>query len=209
MIRAGGVAGRLRAMTPRERVIVLLGAASVAAFVLLRWAVFPAVGAYRKACVAIPQRRATIARYTAAAQGQGKLDETLAAASEGLKESEKGLLPGENPAAAGAHLQGILKPMAGRPGTRVISVRALAPSQKGVYAEVGVQMDLQTNTEGLAALLAAVPRHPKILRVKKLSVNSPIYGAALASRAELLTVSITVAGLAGVPPGWIPDRRGP
>ncbi len=209
MIRAGGLAGRLRAMTPRERALVLLCAVSLAAFVLFRWAVFPAVDAHRKSRAAIPQRRATIARYTTAAQGQGKLDETLAAMEERLKESEKGLLPGENPAAAGAHLQGILKPLAGRPGTRLVSVRALAPAQKGAYAEVGVQMDLQTNTEGLAALLAAVPRQPQILRVKKLTVNSPIYGAALANRPELLTVSITVAGLAGVPAGWSPERREP
>ncbi len=209
MIRADGLAGRLRAMTPRERVLVLLGAASVAAFVLLRWAVLPAVDGYRKARAAIPQRRATIARYTTEAQGQGKLDETLAAMEDRLTESEKGLLPGENPAAAGAQLQGLLKPLAGRPGMRLVSIRALAPAQNGAYAEVAVQMDLQTNTEGLAALLAAVPRQKKILQVKKLTVSSPMYGAALASRPELLTVSITVAGLAGVPAGWSSNRREP
>lgn len=209
MIAGGGLPGRLRATTPRERVLVLLCAASIAAFVLVRWAVFPAVERYRKARAAIPQRRATIARYETAAQGQGKLDETLEAMAQRLKESERGLLPGENPAAAGAHLQGILKPLAGRPGTRVLSVRSLSPARKGAYAEVAVQMDLQTNTEGLAALLAAVPRHPKILKVRKLTVSSPVYAAAAANRAEVLTVSITVAGLAGVPAGWSPDRSGP
>ncbi len=209
MIPGAGLPGRLRATSRRERILLLLGVAAIAAFVLLRWAVFPAVERYRKARAAIPQRRATIARYATAAQGQAKLDETLAAMTERLKDSEKGLLPGENPAAAGAQLQGILKPLAGRPGTRLVSVRSMPPARKGAYAEVAVQMDLQTNTEGLAALLAAVPRQPRILQVRKLTVSSPAYGAAVVNRAEVLTVSITVAGLAGVPAGWNPERSGP
>ena len=86
---ADGLLGRLRATTPRERVLVLLCAASIAAFVLVRLAVLPAVDRYRKARAAIPQRRATIARYAAAAQGQGRLDETLAAMHKGGKAAAK------------------------------------------------------------------------------------------------------------------------
>jgi hypothetical protein len=100
------------------------------------------------------------------------------------------------PAAAGSALQGILKPWLERPGTRLTSVRTLGPVQKGSYAEVAVQMDLQTTTEGLAALLAEVPRHPKILKVKKLSVAPGYYGTAMANRRETLVVSVVVAGMA-------------
>src|SRR3989304_6170400 len=78
---------------------------------------------------------------------------------EDLESAEEGLLPGTDPSAAGAALQGMLKPMVDRPDTRLTSVRTLPPVRKGEYAEVAVQMDMQTSTEGMASLLAGVPPH--------------------------------------------------
>lgn len=209
MIRPGGFAARMRRMTPREAVLVVLCAASVAAFVLVRWAVFPAVEGYRKTVSAIRQRHAAIARYEAAARGHEKVSKSLAASAARLEGMETGLLQGENPAAAGASLQGILKQMAGRPDVRLISIRALPPAPKGAYSEVAVQMDFQTGTEGLATILGRIPRHGKILRVRKLSVSSPAYGTAFATRPESLSVSVTVSGLAAVPPGRKPEKGAP
>jgi hypothetical protein len=188
---------KLHSLSRRERFLLLLCAAFVVLLALVRWGAYPAVDSYRKSRAAIPQRRGTLARYRLAAQGEGKIDEGFADAAGRLEDLEEGVLPGDNPAAAGSALQGILKPWTERPDTRLTSVRALAPVPKGAYAEIAVQMDLQTTTEGLAALLAEVPRHPKILRVKKLSVNSGYYGAAPMNRREALAVSIVVAGMAG------------
>jgi hypothetical protein len=188
---------KLHALSRRERFLLLLCAAFVVLLALVRWGAYPAVDSYRKSRAAIPQRRGTLARYRLAAQGEGKIDDAFADAAVRLEDLEEGVLPGDNPAAAGSALQGILKPWTERPDTRLTSVRTLAPVPKGAYAEIAVQMDLQTTTEGLAALLAEVPRHPKILRVKKLSVNSGNYGAAQMNRREALAVSIVVAGMAG------------
>lgn len=196
MISVQGLQAKIRALSQRERILLLLGAASILAFAAIRWGVFPVLESYRKSKVAIPQRQETIARYRLAAQGEASIDEAFADAAVRLEEIEEGMLPGDNPAAAGSALQGILKPWLNRADTRLTSVRTLAPVQKGPYAEVAVQMDLQTTTEGLAALLAEVPRHPKILKVKKLSVTSGYYGAAMANRRENLMVSIVVAGMA-------------
>jgi hypothetical protein len=187
---------RLRAMSQRERVLLLSGAAFVLVFALVRWGVYPAIDSYRKAKAAIPQRRAALLRYNLAVQGEGKIDEAFADAAQRLETLEEGILPGDNPAAAGSALQGIIKPWVERADTRLTSMRALPPVQKGGYAEVAVQMDLQTTTDGLAAILAQVPRHPKILRVRKLSVSSGFFGAAAAARRETLVVSIAVAGIA-------------
>jgi hypothetical protein len=186
---------RLRAMSQRERLLLLACAAFVLAFALVRWGVYPAIDSYRKARTAIPQRQGTLLRYSLAAQGEGKIEEAFADAAERLEALEEGIFPGDNPAAAGSDLQGILKPWLERADTRLTSLRALTPVQKGGYAEVAVQMDLQTTTEGLAAILAEIPRHPKILRVKKLSVTSGYYGAAASARRETLVVSIAVAGI--------------
>jgi hypothetical protein len=196
MTLAGGLQARFRSLSQRERLLLLLGAAAVLAFVVIRWGIYPALESYRKSRAAIPQKLGTLARYRLAAAGEASIDEAFADAAFRLEEIEEGMLPGDNPAAAGSALQGILKPWLERPDTRMTSVRTLGPVQKGPYAEVAVQMDLQTTTEGLAGLLAQVPRHPKILKVKKLTVASGYYGPGMANRRETLVVSVVVAGMA-------------
>lgn len=197
MTPAGRVQAKLRALSHRERVLLFAGAAFVLLFAIVRFAAYPAIDSYKRSRAAIPQRLGTLERYRLATQGEGKIDEAFAEAAERLEEAEEGILPGDNPAAAGAALQGILKPMVERQDTRLTSVRVLAPVQRGVYAEAAVQMDMQTTTEGLAGILAGIARHPKILRVKKLSVSSGYYGAAAANRRETLVVSVVVAGMTG------------
>ena len=94
---------------------------------------------------------------------------------------------------------GLLKPFTQRPETRVTSIRALPPVRKGEYAEVAVQMEIQTSTEGLALLLADLSRQPKILRVRKLSANSGMYSMGQLQRKEVVVVSMEVAGLSAAP----------
>lgn len=199
MTAAANLRSRLRAVSRRERVLLVLCVAFVVALALYRWGIDPAVRSYRHSRDAIPARMETIARYRLAAQGADRVARAAADAAERLESMEEGMLPGGDPAAAGSALQGILKPLVERPETRLTSVRALAPVPKGAYSEVAVQMDLQTTTEGLAALLAEVPRHRKILRVKNLSVRSAAYGPAAVNRREALAVSVVVAGVARAP----------
>lgn len=191
-----GAAGRLRALSPRERILLLLCGGAVLAFLLARWIALPALAEYRRNRAAIPARQALLERYRLAAEGSDGVAWALEDAVERLGSLEEGLLAGDNPAAAGVFLQGLLKPMVNRPDIRVTSVRGLVPAGRGAYAEVAVQVDLQTTTEGLASVLAAVARSQKILWVRKLGVNSAYYGAAAAARRETLAASIVVAGLA-------------
>jgi len=192
---ASSVLAKLRGLSPRERVILAVGAVALIVFALARWVVFAQLDDYRKARAAVPARRATLSRYLAVAQGSAAVDEALADAADRLSDAEEGLLPGDNPSAAAATLQGIIKPWIVASDTRLVSIRTLAPAAKGPYSEVAVQVDLQTTTDGLARFLAQVPRHPRLLRVKKLSVNAGVYGAALANRREVLTATIVVAGV--------------
>lgn len=193
---AARMAARLRALSARERLLLLVSGVAVLIVLAARFLVDPAVAEYRRNRNAIPARLEMLERYRLAAGGTDRVEEALAEAVARLEAAEEGLLPGDHPSAAGVSLQGLLKPMADRPDTRVTSVRGLAPVGKGAYAEVAVQVDLQTTTEGLASILAAVPRSPKLLRVRKVNVSSGYYGAAMASRRETLMASIVVSGLA-------------
>ena len=101
--------------------------------------------------------------------------------------------------AAGVFLQGLLKPLTQRPEIRVTSIRSLPPVRKGEYAEVAVQMEIQTSTEGLALLLADLSRQTKILRVLKLTASTGAYNTGQVPRKEVVAVSMVVAGLSAAP----------
>ncbi len=195
MSGTGRFRSRLRFLSDREMVLLAFGILAVILFVAIRQFVYPKMDEYRKFRVLIPQRLATIARYAVAAGGEEQVDGLLAEREEQLLALEGGLLRADSPAAAGAVLQGMLKPLVERSKLRLTSLRALAPVVKGAYAEVAIQLDVQGTTEGMASLLAEIARQKKMLRVRKLGVASGMNSVAMASRPELLTVTVEVAGV--------------
>lgn len=208
MTLAARIEARFRFLSARERFLLLLCAAVVVSFILVRGAVYPALAEYRKERAQVRERRAELLRYEAVRAGQDNVAARLETAAGMLEKAEEGLLSGDDPSAAGAALQGLVKPMVDRADTHLTSVRSISPVPRGEYTEVAVQMDMQTSMEGLASFLAEIPRQQKILRVKKLTVGSGAFSAALASRSETLRVSLTVAGLAATPEGEGAEKGG-
>jgi hypothetical protein len=193
MRAAGALSARFSALAGREKALLAAGLLFVVVFSAAKWVVMPVRAEYARNRAAIPARRATIARYEALRQGQDRIDEERVDQTARKEKWEGGLLVGETPSAAGVFLQGILKPLTQRPGTRVTSIRSLPPVKKGEYTEVAVQMEIQTSTEELALLLADLTRQTKILRVRKLSAyTGGSMGQAL--RKEVVAVSLVVAG---------------
>ena len=200
MNAASALSARISALAGREKALLAACLLFIAVFSAAKWVVIPKYSEYQRNRAAIPARRALIARYETLRQGQDRADEELFDQVERMEKWEDGLLVGESPSAAGVFLQGLLKPLTDRAGTRVTSIRALPPVKKGPYAEVGVQMEIQTSTEGLASLLADLSRQTKILRVRKLSATTGAYYAAgQAQRKEVVAVSMVVAGLSAAP----------
>lgn len=189
---------RFSALASREKALLAACLLFVAVFSAAKWVVMPVRAEYARNRAAIPARRAMIARYEALRQGQGRLEEERVDQVGRMEKWEGGLLVGETPSAAGVFLQGILKPLTQRPGTRVTSIRSLPPVKKGEYTEVAVQMEIQTSTEELALLLADLTRQTKILRVRKLSAYT---GGSMgrAPRKEVVAVSLVVAGFSSAP----------
>jgi type II secretory pathway component PulM len=195
MSAAGALYARFSALSVREKAVLAAGLLCVVAFIAAKWVVMPARAEYARNRAAIPARRAVIARYEAFRLGQDRVDEELFDQVQRMEKWEDGLLVGETPSAAGVFLQGLLKPLTQRGDTRVTSIRALPPVKRGAYAEVAVQMEIQTSTEGLALLLADLSRQPKILRVRKLSATTGAYSMGQVQRKEVVAVSMVVAGL--------------
>jgi hypothetical protein len=197
MNAAGALSARISVLSVREKALLAAGLLCIVAFIAAKYVVMPARAEYARNRAAIPARRAVIARYEALRQGQDRVDEELFDQVERMETWEDGLLAGETPSAAGVFLQGLLKPLTQRPETRVTSIRALPPAKKGLYAEVAVQLEIQTSTEGLALLLADLSRSPKILRVRKLSATTGMYPMGQLQRKEVVVVSMVVAGFSG------------
>jgi hypothetical protein len=195
MSAAGALYARFSALSVREKAVLAAGFLCIVAFIAAKWVVIPARAEYARNRAAIPARRAVIARYEAFRLGQDRVDEELFDQVQRMEKWEDGLLVGETSSAAGVFLQGLLKPLTQRGDTRVTSIRALPPVKKGAYAEVAVQMEIQTSTEGLALLLADLSRQPKILRVRKLSATTGAYYMGQVQRKEVVAVSMVVAGL--------------
>ena len=200
MSGAGALYARFSALSGREKALLSAGLLCIVAFIAAKWVVIPRYSEYLKNRAAIPARRAVIARYETLRLGQDRVDEELFDQVQRMEKWEDGLLVGESTSAAGVFLQGLLKPLTQRPEIRVTSIRALPPVRKGEYAEVAVQMEIQTSTEGLASLLADLSRQTKILRVRKLSATTGAYYATgQAQRKEVVAVSMVVAGLSAAP----------
>jgi len=199
MSAAGAFSARLSSLSGREKAWLAACLLCIAAFAGAKWVVMPARVEYERTRAAIPARRAVIARYEALRQGQDRVDEELFDQVQRMEKWEDGLLTGETPSAAGVYLQGLLKPLTQQADTRVTSIRALPPVKRGPYAEVAVQMEIQTSTEGLGHLLADLSRQPKILRVRKLSATTGAYYMGQVQRKEAVAVSMVVAGLSAAP----------
>jgi len=205
MSAAGALSARYSAFSGREKALLAACFLAVVAFAAAKWLVLPARAEYARNRAAIPARRAVIARYEAFRLGQDRVDEELFDQVQRMEKWEDGLLAGETPSAAGVFLQGLLKPLTQRSETHVTSIRSLPTVKKGPYAEVAVQMEIQTSTEGLALLLADLSRQPKILRVRKLSATTGSYYMGQVRRKEVVAVSMVVAGLSAAPL----DEKGP
>ena len=199
MRAAGALSAWFSALSVRERAVVAAGLLFIVAFIAAKWVVMPARAEYARNRAAIPARRAVIARYEAFRQGQDRVDEELFDQIERMEKWEDGLLVGETPSVAGVFLQGLLKPLTQGPEIRVTSIRSLPPVRKGAYAEVAVQMEIQTSTEGLSLLLADLSRQTKILGVRKLSATTGAYYMGQVPRKEVIAVSMVVAGLSAAP----------
>jgi hypothetical protein len=199
MSLAGALSARYSALSGREKALLAACLLAVVVLAAAKGLVMPAKAEYARNRAAIPARRAVIARYEAFRQGQDRVDEELFDQVQRMEKWEDGLLVGETPSAAGVFLQGLLKPLTQQPETRVTSIRSLPPVRKGAYAEVAVQMEIQTSTEGLSLLLADLSRQTKILGVRKLSVTAGATYIGQLPRKEVIAVSMVVAGLSSAP----------
>jgi hypothetical protein len=159
-------------MTGRERRAVWVGAAILAAAVLLRTVPLAAraVASMRQR---LDDRTATLARAGALISAAPALHDSLVrslAAFVGLAPS---LLEGRTRAEASANLASLVSLVASRSAMRVVQQSVTPDSAVATFGRVTVRAELEGDVAGLTRLLAAMETSRPLLTVGTLAVDAP------------------------------------
>ena len=177
------------ALSPRERMIVGVGAVValvVGGHLLI---VEPLLVRARDAQALIPAREATLERRRLLVAERGRLAEAVAAVTERLEVESARLLRGPTPPLAAAELQKLVKDRLPSGGVEVRSERVLPPTELQGLQEIGLELSLVGPIRDTVAALARLERADRLLVMKDVRIRVVAAG----QPRELLT-TVTVAG---------------
>ena len=174
----------------RDKRALMIAAAAVAVFGILRFGFFPAWDRWEEQRANLETQAATLAKYRAAVESSGARNAEVAALEARLREAESGLLNSRTPALASAEVQELVKQLTAAHSIEIRSSDFLPPKALGAgYLEVPLGLQFQCRLDQLVSFLSAAEQSPKYLAVSKLSVQST------GNKEKTMTVSMTVAGV--------------
>ena len=182
-------------LSPRERAIVLGGAA--VAVLVLGWlfVLNPLLRSNTATADLVPERERLLVRRMDLLARRGQIAAELEAANAGIDKLNARLLTAAAPAVAASELQKLVKDMAAEARTEIRSERILPPEERGELLEIPVEIAVSAEIRQLVDLLARVEGAQKLLTVKDLRVR-----VVNVSQPKELLATLTVSGFI-LPPG--------
>jgi len=182
-------------LSPRERAIVLGGAA--VAVLVLGWlfVLNPLLRSNTATADLVPERERLLVRRMDLLARRGQIAAELEAANAGIDKLNARLLTAAAPAVAASELQKLVKDMAAEARTDIRSERILPPEERGELLEIPVEIAVSAEIRQLVDLLARVEGAQKLLTVKDLRVR-----VVNVSQPKELLATLTVSGFI-LPPG--------
>ena len=182
-------------LSPRERAIVLGGAAL--AVLVLGWlfVLNPLLSSNTATADLVPERERLLVRRMDLLARRGQIAAELEAANAGIDKLNARLLTAAAPAVAASELQKLVKDMAAEARTDIRSERILPPEERGELLEIPVEIAVSAEIRQLVDLLARVEGAQKLLTVKDLRVR-----VVNVSQPKELLATLTVSGFI-LPPG--------
>jgi general secretion pathway protein M len=172
-----------------------------------RLAVVPLVDRYQSRQAEITDMRTAIDRYQRLI-AQAPALEAFDAQYRRQQPLAPLLLPGGNPALAGAALQQRLQDIAAGVDVRILSQRIRPPATDGEFERIGVEARLQSDVTGLRDLLLAIEQNTPFLFVDSLSIRSRAQRSrrGVTARQDIIDTRLVIAGLRapGSPAGAVP-----
>jgi type II secretory pathway component PulM len=187
--------GWLGRLSPRERAIVLGGAA--VAVLVLGWlfVLTPLLSSNPATADLVPERERLLVRRMDLLARRSQIAAELEAANAGIDKLNARLLTAAAPAVAASELQKLVKDMAAEARTDIRSERILPPEERGELLEIPVEIAVSAEIRQLVDLLARVEGAQKLLTVKDLRVR-----VVNVSQPKELLATLTVSGFI-LPPG--------
>jgi len=182
-------------LSPRERAIVLGGAA--VAVLVFGWlfVLNPLLSSNTATADLVPERERLLVRRMDLLARRGQIAAELEAANAGIDKLNARLLTAAAPAVAASELQKLVKDMAAEARTEIRSERILPPEERGELLEIPVEIAVSAEIRQHVDLLARVEGAQKLLTVKDLRVR-----VVNVSQPKELLATLTVSGFI-LPPG--------
>jgi type II secretory pathway component PulM len=99
-----------------------------------------------------------------------------------LQALEKFLLSGDTPSVSASSLQEMIRTIADKEGTQIITTRVLNPEATGKYTKIPIQVELSGEIEQVVNLLKGVEAAEKLLVIDELNIRSLFRPATTRSR---------------------------
>ena len=182
-------------LSPRERMIVMGGAAILAVVAVWLIVIAPLRERTQAAAEMVPERERLLIRRMDLLARRGQIAAELEAANARLDRLNARFLTAAAPAVAASELQKLVKDMAAEARTDIRSERILPPEERGELLEIPVEIAVSAEIRQLVDLLARVEGAQKLLTVKDLRVR-----VVNVSQPKELLATLTVSGFI-LPPG--------
>jgi type II secretory pathway component PulM len=176
-------------LSPRERSIVVGGAAILAVVVFWLFVVTPLRERSSATSDLVPERERLLARRLDLLARRAQIAAELESANARVERLNARLLTAASPAVVASELQKIVKDMAAEARTEIRSERILPPEERGDLLEIPVEIAVSAEIRQLVDLLSRVEGSQKLLTVKDLRVR-----VVNVSQPKELLATLTVSG---------------
>jgi len=179
----------LARFSPRERAIIVGGAAILAVVAVWLFVVTPLREHSTATADLVPERERLLVRRMDLLARRGQIAAELEAANARIERLNARLLTAASPAVVASELQKLVKDMAAEARTEIRSERILPPEERGDLLEIPVEIAVSAEIRQLVDLLARVEAAQKMLTVKDLRVR-----VVNVSQPKELLATLTVSG---------------
>jgi hypothetical protein len=164
----------LNKLSPRDRIALILAAAATALFLLVNFIVFPLLDRFTHDSDSVGQEEVTLRRYQRLLSEAELKKAQLAAAQQGLRGLEAGLLESSSTSLANAEWQHLVGELADRKGVELgssefLRVQNLSPE----YSLLTGRLQLRCRLDQLVDFLVAMASSPKLFSIERMTISGP------------------------------------
>jgi len=164
----------LNKLSPRDRIALVLAAAAMALFLLVNFIVFPLLDRFTHDSDSVGQVEVALRRYQRLLSEAELKKAQLAAAQQGLRGLEAGLLESSSTSLANAEWQHLLGELADRKGVELGSSEFLrAQNLSPEYSLLTGRVLLRCRLDQLVDFLVDMASSPKLISIERMTISGP------------------------------------